>query len=177
MNNVFFQTGLKNQDSLKVCLVGRFDRRNTSLSLSLSLSLYIYIYILMKMLVIICLAIWYIRNCVLTKHQKSALYIHSIRQLVSKCKFKLISYSPISLVLSSKYWIYPQIQNPHFRLISYFLYYRYHSLYYCATTLFTCAVHTYKNEWEWYKSRIPSHYWVGGPFSRRPRSVLTLNRA
>ena len=52
MNNVFFQTGLKNQDSLKVCLVGRFDRRNTSLSLSLSLSLYIYIYILMKMLVI-----------------------------------------------------------------------------------------------------------------------------
>ena len=45
MNNVFFQTGLKNQDSLKVCLVGRFDRRNTSLSLSLSLSLFIYIYI------------------------------------------------------------------------------------------------------------------------------------
>ena len=45
MNNVFFQTGLKNQDSLKVCLVGQFGKGNTSLSLSLSLSLSIYIYI------------------------------------------------------------------------------------------------------------------------------------
>ena len=72
-----------------------------------------------------------------TKRQKNALSIHSIGQLFSKRKFKLVSRSPISLVLGSKYRIYPQIhtlpshESP---LILYHL-----CLCYCVTPFFSRA--------------------------------------
>ena len=65
----------------------------------------------MKTLIISCLTRRLITKCVFTKCQKNALSIHSIGQLFSKRKFKLISRSPISLVLGSKYRICPQIHT------------------------------------------------------------------
>ena len=77
-------------------LVGRFGWENA--------------HFLMKMLIISCLARQFIRKCV--QNAKKCVINSQYRSIFfSKHKFKLVSRSPISLVLGSKYQIFPQIHT------------------------------------------------------------------